>query len=160
MAGRRKNNVLFVGTNKTLGILESLLTNTHIKSALLPHRTIVKYDASDSERVYIPQGISYSGPRKDHVVVYKLPGPSVPNCILIFTCTDNAGVLQSIKSFTDPALSAPIIDKMREKHGYVPRYFEMLLEVSSISRTGFRTTYAESFEIKPDVDLVKHPEGQ
>jgi len=82
------------------------------------------------------------------------------NCYLIFTCTDNTGVLQAIKAFTDPVLGTSIFEKMKEKHRHVPKYFEMLLEVSSISRTGFKTTYMESFEIKPDIDLVKHPEGQ
>ncbi len=153
------NNILYIGTNKTLGILGSLLSEMHIRSDVRPHRVIVHYGtSSDCVQVHKPLGTSFTGPRMDYVLIYKLPGPNLSGCIMIFSCTDNAGVLQSVKTLTDPVLSKAIFEKVVKKHGHIPRYFEMLLEVSSMSRTGFKTTYLESFEICPDIDLVKPPE--
>ncbi len=147
-------NIIFIGITKTLGILNPLLSKLHIQYKVFPHQLIVNH-SPDSVQTFSPKGIQGSGPRKDYVMVSKLPGPNKKNSIMIITCTDLAGVYEAVNALTEKESLKQLEAQLREKHGVIPEYYELALEVNTISRIGFSTKLIASFPISPNIDLVK-----
>jgi len=152
----QKYNIIYLGITKNLRILQSLLTDLNINSEMinLEHHFTVKSSQETSARIYSPIGDNTFGPRIDYVILDKLPGPNA-NQILIVTCTDMTGVYEVVKLLTHPTKSTQIENYLMNTHQQLPKYFESLLEVSSLGRTGFNIKPIHSFIINPDVDLIK-----
>ncbi|MBD3289569.1 hypothetical protein GF337_12260 [candidate division KSB1 bacterium] len=149
----QKYNILYLGSYKALGILNSLITNLSIQYQLYPHKIIIN---SDSTRVFTPeltrdenQLKSYN---KDYALCVKLPGPN-NNAALIIAGFYFIGVYEAVKQLTDPTLRPLLENYLIKQHGHVPEYFEVLMEISGFGRTGFSTTYIHSAEIKADYKI-------
>jgi len=151
-----KFNIIYVGITKNLRVLQSLLKDLHINYEMenFEHHFSVKSGLPDSMRVFTPMGNTRFGPRFDYVILDKLPGPNA-NHILIITCTDLTGVYEALKLITHPVKSDGLKKYLIGKHGKMPEYFESLLEVSSLSRTGFNIKPLHSFPISPDEKLIR-----
>tara|TARA_R110002049_G_scaffold84904_1_gene216093 strand:- start:380 stop:622 length:243 start_codon:yes stop_codon:yes gene_type:complete len=51
----------------------------------------------------------------------------------------NPASSQSLKNFTDPELIADLENQMKKQFNKVPKYFEVLFEVSGLDRTELNT---------------------
>ena len=150
----QNNNIIFMGITKTLYIMSSLYHNLQIQYHYAPHYISIDYDTSSTPKMLYPQGNAAVGPRKDYVIVTKIPGPN-NNKLLLITGADLTPVLEAVKNLCIPEKFKTIEQDLIKKHGRIPPFLEMVLEVSSINRTGFKTTYIESFEIDATFNLIK-----
>ncbi|MBN1546448.1 MAG: hypothetical protein JW902_07305, partial [Syntrophaceae bacterium] len=146
----QKHHIIYLGSYKALGILNSLLTNTTIQHQLYPHNITIK---PDSTRVFSPELTLDQNHEKnfnkDYALCAKLPGPN-NNAVLIVAGFYFIGVHEAIKQLCDPELRLLLEEYLIKQHNHVPEYFELLMEISGFRRTGFSTTIIYSAEIDPD----------
>ncbi len=149
----QKYNIIYLGSYKALGILNSLLTNLSLEYQLYPHKIVIK---SDTIRVFSPELIrdenqlkSYN---KDYALCVKLPGPN-NNSVLIIAGFYFIGVYEAVKQLSDPTLRPLLENYLIKQHNHVPEYFEVLMEISGFGRTGFSTTFIHSAEIASDYKI-------
>lgn len=131
------NDIIAVGMAKTLGVVTSYFHNT----------TIAYHSDTDSFKFTDPVSgqITYYKPigdpdsyHKDYAIMSKLPG-SGKNQIYVFAGLWDTGASQSFKNFTDVELSEQIAKALKSKFGKIPKYYEILIEVSGMDRMELRT---------------------
>lgn len=149
----QKYNIVYLGSYKALGILNSLLTNLSLKYQLYPHKIVLK---SDSTRIFSPElrrdANQLKSYNKDYALCVKLPGPN-NNAVLIIGGFYFIGVYEAVKQVSDPTLRPLLENYLIKQHGHVPEYFEVLMEISGFGRTGFSTTFIHSAEIASDYKI-------
>ncbi len=147
----QKNNILFIGSFKTLRILKNYLANVNFSYQVYPN-TLYYHDL-DADTTY-----AYHGPKReesgfvrDYAIVTKLPGPN-KNTILTFSSTHDIGHMSVVESFTNPEY----LSQFEKEYlaGKQPvRYFVAVFEVQGFERTGFFPKLLHFAEISPDYDF-------
>ncbi|MBD3377893.1 hypothetical protein GF406_22885 [candidate division KSB1 bacterium] len=144
----RENNIIFLGSLKTLYTLKVFLEPLHLKHSFYPHRLALTNDIGDTTQLFsayynpnnsfgdkalasktklLPDKKNYN---RDYALVALTPGPN-ENVVLIFTGFYTIAIDVAIKYFVSP-YSIKIDDSTDiDKVGH--EYFEMLFEVG-----GFR----------------------
>ncbi|MBD3386483.1 hypothetical protein GF407_16365 [candidate division KSB1 bacterium] len=147
----QKYHIVYIGSYKSLGLLNTLLTNLDFSYTLYPHQVVIKSDEGEANKVYQPEMVRDENYNKDYnrdyALIAKLPGPA-NNDILIIAGFYFIGVYEATKHISEPDLLSILKESLQRRHGKVPEYFEILLEISGYGRTGFSTTLIYSKEIQ------------
>lgn len=164
------NNVIFLGSIKTLGIFDRYVSGSHFQYKLIPHQLFRLTDSpADRNKVdthkiiYTPENsgkvdtltTSYNqstGYHRDLALALKFPGPQ-NNSIFIITSFYSSGVPEVAKFLTNPETLKQLKDKFIEKYNQVPPYFEILFEVRGVIKTGFYLEIKYLNEIDKDVKI-------
>ncbi len=152
----REYDILFVGSIKTLGILNQIFSASNFKYHVRPNELfftppetpLARSDYSKKIFYTNPETLktdtlettfnNYTGYNRDLAVVLKVPGP-MKNTIFIISSFFSSGAPEVAKYLTDKNTLEQIEQRFIEKYTYVPDYFEILFEVRGIEKTGLST---------------------
>jgi hypothetical protein len=131
------NNIIYLGTLKTLGKLDTLFSRTNLKYSLNPNSLTIQDTQNYSSRTL---KLNWHGGnyQKDYSIILKLLG-SKNNSIIFLTGFSEVGVMESIKAATDTNLVSRIkafskIDVAKDQF-----LFEMISETEGLGHTVFRS---------------------
>jgi len=131
------HNIIYVGTFKTLYILDTLLAKTNIRYRSNPSALTV-LGKNDSSSLNFPLTWRNGAYQYDYSLVLKLFG-SRDNVILFLLGFSEIGVMHSIKASVDPNLTAAI-EKFTKKSLPLPmKNFEMLFFNEGVDQTVFKS---------------------
>jgi hypothetical protein len=131
------NNIVYLGTLKTLAKLDTLFSRTNLKYSLSPNSLTIRDTKNDSSRTL---KLNWHGGnyQKDYSIILKLLG-SKNNSIVFLTGFSEVGVMESIKAATDTNLVSRI---KAFSDAVVPNdqfLFEMISETEGLGHTVFRS---------------------
>ena len=148
-------NILFVGSFKTLGILESVFANLHISYELLPlpNKIIIKDSLMNPSRT-VQTFISRTQPffQREYSFVAKLPGPN-NNQLLLLIGFNYIGVENAVRLVTHPELLSDCKRDIRKSLNQLPPYFEVLYEVQGFEKTRMYSNFLTCFRIPSDFSI-------
>jgi hypothetical protein len=130
----RENNIIYLGSLKSLGILRNVMNVLHLQFALCPHRIFLTSAQGDTTHVYMtsldePQDFKFT----DYAIVAKFPGPN-NNHILIISAFHAWDTGTTVKSLKDEQFLNNISNQFSILEPF-PSHFEALFRL-----TGFRRT--------------------
>jgi hypothetical protein len=129
------NNIVFIGPFKCLYKLDTLFSRLNIKYKLNPNSlSIANYSQNDSLKLS-GQGVSY---KKDFSVISKIMG-NKNKSIIFLTGFSELGVINSIKTATEPDMLTKIKTFSSNDLNQRPLQFEMIAEVEGVQHTIIRS---------------------
>ncbi len=131
------NNIVYIGTLKTLDKLDTLFSRTNMHYTLRPNGLIIRNTQTDSLLSY-GRGWHGGNYQKDYSVLVKLHG-SKNNSILFLTGFSEVGVIESVKAAVDPALVSRINKFSPVSIDRFPFLFELVSETEGVRYTVFRS---------------------
>ncbi len=144
-------NLLFVGSFKTLGILESVFDNLRVNYELLPlpNKIIIRDSLMTRSRV-LPTLMSKTQPffQREYSYIAKLPGPN-HNVLMLLIGFNYLGVESAVKMVTRPDLLLRCERDVRKALNEMPSYFEAVYEVQGFEKTTMYFNYYACFRV-PD----------
>jgi hypothetical protein len=131
------NNIVYVGTFKTLDKLDTLFSRTNVQYCLNPNGLKIRNTQNDSVLAF---SLNWHGGnyQKDYSIILKLKG-SKNNSIVFLTGFSELGVMESVKSSVDPALISRISKFSQERISQDPFLFELVCETEGVRYTAFRS---------------------
>jgi hypothetical protein len=76
-----------------------------------------------------------------YAIITRMPGPNGEGTVASFSGNLNPGTLAAIQCFTEPRLAASLINRLRDRSGGIPRYFQLALRVRFKGGVPTETTY-------------------
>ncbi len=144
-------NILFVGSFKTLGILESVFSNLHITYELfpLPNKIIIRDSLNRNAQIF-NTSLSKTEPyfQREYSFIAKIPGPNNNN-ILMMVGFNYIGVENAVKLITQPSMLSKLKQDINAELNAMPRYFEIVYEVQGFAKTSMYSNYIRCYPI-PD----------
>jgi hypothetical protein len=131
------NNIIYVGTLKTLAKLDTLFSRTNLRYHLFPNTLSITGPHNDSVRTL---NLNWHGGnyQKDYSVVLKYQS-SKNNSIIFLTGFSELGVMESIKASTDSNLISRINAFTHSEIKQRPLFFELISETEGVGYTIFRS---------------------
>jgi hypothetical protein len=130
-----RNNIIFIGSFKTLRLLKNLLEEHHFRYLVHPNTLIFTDVEKDTSYHYQAPRDHITGQVIDYAIVSRFPGPS-KNIITLFSSTHDVGHISTVRQFTNPAMLEEF-EKTNLNFEKPLRFFDALFEVEGFSRTGF-----------------------
>jgi hypothetical protein len=129
------NNIVFIGPFKCLYKLDTLFSRLNIRYKLNPSSlSILNSDQKDTMKI-LGQGVSY---KKDFSVISKIMG-NKNKSIIFLTGFSELGIINSIKTATEPDLLMKIKTISQNDLNQKPLQFEMILEAEGVQHTVIRS---------------------
>jgi hypothetical protein len=88
------------------------------------------------------------GPTKDYGLFSEMSGPGKGK-ILVVTGLSGIGMLQAVRTMTDPASAREVEDRVRRALNGIPSELEILFEVSGYDRVGLEAQTVDVSAIAP-----------
>lgn len=131
------NNVVFIGSFKSLYILDTLFSRTNLKYSLNPNSLSVFNEDKAAEQTF---NLNWHGGnyQKDYGVIIKKSGFK-NNSIMFLTGFSEVGIMDAIKTSTDPDLSNRINKYNKSSYNEIPSYFELITEAEGLRYTVFNS---------------------
>ncbi len=139
-------NIIFVGSIKTLGLLDKYVKNSEIRYQLYPQKLLCRNEKADSMRSFLARE-DIGGNYTDVAAVIKCQGPN-DNEILIITSFFSIGVTEAVKYLTRASLLEMIETQFMQQYQHIPHHFQLVFKVRGIDNTGFFANLVEMKEIK------------
>lgn len=130
------SDLLVVGMHKTLGVFKNFYDNSAFEYDT--ENDAFHFTKNTEVITYRPSGDA-DNYHTDYALMAKVPG-SNNNSVYLFSGIWDTGATQSLKNFTDQDLLAEIEQKMKDKFGTLPKYYEVFFEVNGIDRTELSST--------------------
>jgi hypothetical protein len=148
----QENNIIFIGSFKTLRIMKNYMANVHFDYQVYPNTLFYYDEEKDSTYSYHAPKIKETGFIKDYVLVTLLPGPN-RNTIITFSSTHDIGHISVVESFTNP----DFLRQFNETYlsGRKSKFFEAVFEVQGFERTGFHPRLFHYNELSADYDFTR-----
>ncbi len=131
------NNIIYIGTLKTLGEFDTLFSRTNLHYSLRPNGLAIRDMRTDS-LLSFPLDWRGGNYQKDYSVLVKLRG-SKNNSIVFLTGFSEVGVMESVKASVDPALVSRINKFSPLSIDQSPFLFELVSETEGVRHTVFRS---------------------
>jgi hypothetical protein len=130
-------NIIYIGSIKTLYILRHIISVSHFRFEISPHK--IEYSLADSDATQqFKTSLHSPGPNEDLVLALKLPGPA-DNSILIICSYHSLGAPEVANFFVNPDTRIDLEKKFEQKFNRMPEYFEILFRVTGIDKTAYNT---------------------
>ncbi len=131
------NNIIYLGTLKTLAKLDTLFSRTNLKYSLSPNSLTIRDTQNDSSQTL---NLNWHGGnyQKDYSIILKLLG-SKNNSIVFLTGFSEVGVMESIKAATDTNLISRINTFTKTDVANDQFLFEMISATEGVGSTVFRS---------------------
>ena len=147
----KSNNVVFIGSFKTLYGLQKYLHIFGLEYTITPASFKIKGDQNDSTRVFSPSEIKGGNYEKDFAVVAKGAGPDGSTILLLLGFSDS-GVIEASRAATDPPMLETIRSNVARGAFTEPSYFTLVVETEGINQAIFKS------EIRHFVQHAAQPE--
>ncbi|MBN2013182.1 winged helix-turn-helix domain-containing protein [candidate division KSB1 bacterium] len=145
-----KYNIIFVGSFKTLGLLDVLLSDLNIRYQIYPNSLFYQPTDSDSVFTYTTTSpTAESDYETDYSVIARLPGPN-GNTIMIFASTRDIGCLATVSYMTTHQRLTDFVDQLNHQHPPGSPYFVSIFEVQGFERNVVSTKLLHLDHVKPD----------
>jgi len=132
-------NIIYIGTFKTLYILDKLLSNLNIEYQIMPPQISYTKPQSDTVHTFSAEWLQKSEYYRDYTVITKFLGPS-KNLIMLLIGFDEMGVIEAVKTVAQPDIQKSIIGRHIAVEGARVPHFLLILEVEGIGRTAFTSS--------------------
>ena len=147
-----ENDLIVVGMIKTLGVFRDYFKNSsYVFESRNSSDSVYSENILANHFSYQPSG-DPDAYHTDYAVMVKIPGPN-NNLIYLFGGIWDTGASQSLKNFTDPKLIHELEQKIKEKLGAIPKYFEVFFEVKGIDRLELSSKILSINQIDPETDI-------
>ncbi len=143
------NNIIFLGSFKTLGIFNYFINKSKIRYEHFPHQIHLLNSEKDTLKTFrsLYAEVPFKKYNKDYAIALKIPGPA-NNHIFIFAGFYFIGIDGALKYFMHPSIrtqkSANISETIQQK----PKYFESIFEVEGFQTTRLKIEILEFNEFK------------
>lgn len=130
------NNVIFIGSLKTIGILDRFLIEggLELEVATPENRNIyIDVKKSKGDTLISPSRYSFGGVQEDCSIIAKFNGPNNKK-ILIFAGIHHIGIMQAIDNFISIESRKNLLQEMQEQFGKVPSSFVALYRVTGYDK--------------------------
>jgi hypothetical protein len=134
----KSNNVVFIGSFKTLYDLQKFLHVFGLEYTITPASFKIKGERNDSTRVFSPSEIKGGNYEKDFAVVAKGAGPDGSTILLLLGFADS-GVIESARAATDPKMLETIRSTVARGAFTDPPYFTLVVETEGINQAIFKS---------------------
>jgi hypothetical protein len=74
-------------------------------------------------------------------LISMMPGPLGRTRVVSFAGTHSSGMIGAVQSLTDPAFARVLVQKLREKSGAIPPYFQVIIKIRYRGDTPTYTSY-------------------
>jgi hypothetical protein len=142
----KANNIVFIGSFKSLFAVQKFLHIFDIEYQLSPNEFHVKNMVNDSMKVYRPGEMKGGKYEKDYAVLSKGVGPNGSNIMLMLGFADT-GVLEAARASVDAAMLTKIETELVRKEIINPFYFTMVVKSEGISQAIFNADISH-FELR------------
>ncbi|MCX6143101.1 MAG: hypothetical protein NTZ35_07765 [Ignavibacteriales bacterium] len=134
----KSNNVVFIGSFKTLYGLQKYLHIFGLEYTITPASFRIKENPGDSLRVFMPSEIKGGNYEKDFAVVAKGGGPEGSTILLLLGFADT-GVIEAARASTDPRMLEAIKSKLEHATFADPFFFTTVVETEGINQAIFKS---------------------
>lgn len=142
------HNIIYVGTFKTLYILDTLLAKTNIRYSSNPSALTI-LDKKENKQQTFPLEWRNGSYQNDYSLVLKLYG-SKDNVILFLMGFSEIGTMHAIKASVDRNLNS-LLEKTKGAAGNKPfKFFEMISLTEGVDQTVFRSEL-KHINYSPDI---------
>jgi len=159
----KTNNIVFIGSFKSLFNLQKILHVFNIDYSLSPMRFRIQGDHPDSVRTFSPSQMKGGNYEKDFSIVVKGIGPNNSAVVLMMGFSDS-GVIEATRAATDKKMIQRLEEKFINKRSSEPLSFTFVVESEGISQAIFkaniryfhqRTPQLKPFELPGPDSLAK-----
>jgi hypothetical protein len=133
----RTNNIIFLGSFKTLYSLDKILHIFGLRYAFAPNRFEVQGWGGDSARTFLPMEIKGGNYEKDYAVVTRGIGPEGGIILLLLSFSDS-GVIEASRAVTDQVMVNRIVNDLAVKPPTLPFQFTLVLESEGLQQAVFK----------------------
>jgi hypothetical protein len=134
----KSNNVVFIGSFKTLYGLQKYLHIFGLEYTISPAGFRIKANPGDSVRAFTPSEIKGGNYEKDFAIVAKGTGPDGSTLLLLLGFSDT-GVIEAARASTDPQILETIRSKFTHAAFADPSNFTMVVETEGINQAIFKS---------------------
>lgn len=134
----KSNNIIFVGSFKTMYTLHKFLHIFGLEYRLSPSQVEVRSGKNDSTRIFSPTEIKGGSYEKDYAVVAKGTGPSGSTMLLLLGFSDS-GVIEATKAVTDPRIVAIIAKELAKPPVSQPFHFTLVVDTEGFKQAIFKS---------------------
>jgi len=131
------HSVVYVGSFKTLGVLDTLFARTNIRYGLSPN-TLNVQDATRGGIKLLDLDWRGGDYQRDYSVILKMVGPK-NNPMVFLTGFSEVGIADAIKISTDPGFITRVGNFRKSTVFETPLLFEMISEAEGVNYTVFRS---------------------
>ena len=128
-----ENDIIFLGSFRSLHFLRYLLRDSLIEYSENPDDMYVKFNEPDTSFIFRQTG-EPGEKHIDYCLFRKLPGPN-KNTIYMFVSFFEAGISAATQYTFDEENIEKINELMEKRYGEMPEYFEILFKSNAYSRT-------------------------
>ena len=134
----KSNNVIFIGSFKTLYNLQKFLHVFGLEYTITPASFKIKGEKNDSTIRFSPTDLKGGSYEKDFAVVAKAAGPDGSTIVLLLGFADS-GVIEASRAATDPQMLETIRSKFAPSAFTHPPYFTLVVETEGINQAIFKS---------------------
>jgi hypothetical protein len=134
----KSNNVVFIGSFKTLYTLQKFLHIFGLDYKLSPSQVTVRMNESDSIRAFSPTDIKGGGYEKDYAVVAKATGPNESTILLLLGFSDS-GVIEATRAVTDQKIVSTITRELAREPLQEPFHFTLVVDTEGYKQEIFKS---------------------
>lgn len=150
-ADLNKYNLIYVGSFKSLGILNELVTDLSFNYQIYPNVLFYYNQSGDTLSYATTSPTSESDFETDYAAVIKRQSPN-RNSMMIIASTRDIGSIATIKYLTDPKLLDQFINRLMKK-APPENYFESIFEVQGFERNVISTIPIQFQPINPKITV-------
>jgi hypothetical protein len=140
------NDVVLVGTPRSFGdLLQSMPAKLELELDATGIRVL--HPGKNEPSALGDQTVrGYSSPTAPedgevYALITRMPGPNGQGTVASFSSNLSPGTLAAVQCFTEPKLASPLIDRLRDRSGAIPRYFQLALQVRFKGGVPTETSY-------------------
>ncbi len=133
----KSNNIVFIGSFKSLYHLQKFLHVFGLKYSLSPNRVEVD-TPNDSMNVFAPKQIQGGSYEKDFAVVAKGSGPDGCTLLLLLGFSDS-GVIEAARAATDRAIVDSVVQRLVTGKAGTTAAFTMVVETEGFRQAIFKS---------------------
>lgn len=140
-----KNNIIYIGTFKTLYKLDTLISKTNIRYGVEPSFLKIIGNKDKPSKSYEISWLA-GNYQKDYSVIIKIQGYK-NNKILFLIGFSEIGVMESVRNALDQKFVSNVEKFLNQKISRFPPYFEIIYLTEGVELTSFKSTiqYFNSF---------------
>jgi hypothetical protein len=141
----QRNNIIYVGSEKSLRLMSFFLKQLRFKINLFPHKIFYTPNHKDTVETISLESYYRYGFHDDFPIIAKFLTTD-KNIVMLILSFSSFGRVETIKELTSSNFSEALLNKKLIK-SKVPEYFEALFKVRGIERSGFNTDILYFHEI-------------
>ena len=140
----KSNNIVFIGSFKTLYSLQNLLHVLDLDYTITPASVRISGGAGDSGKTFSPRDLKGGSYEKDFAVVAKGNGPEGSSLLFLLGFADS-GVIEASRAVTDTTMLHEIQKRIPDAS---PLFFTLVVETEGLNQAIFKSEIQHLASIK------------